>query len=69
MLLLLTMLLVVTIALAVVGHLSAPAAARKEWHRWTLTDLLATAYRGNDTLAEGPRYQYDHIARTAPTFR
>lgn len=69
MLLLITMLLAVTVGLAVVGHLSAPATQRKEWSSWTMRDLLATAYRGNDTLAEGPRYQYDHIARTAPTFR
>lgn len=69
MLLLITMLLTVTVGLAVVGQLSAPASQRKAWRSWTLRDLLVTAYRGNGTLAEGPQYQYDHIARTAPTMR
>lgn len=69
MLLLITMLLTVTVGLAVVGQLSTPATQRKAWHSWTMRDLLVTAYRGNDRLAEGPQYQYDHIARTAPTFR
>lgn len=69
MLLLLTMLLTVTVAMAAVGHLSTPAGQRTEWSSWTLRDLATTAYRGNETLAQGPRYQYDHITRTAPTFR
>ncbi len=57
------MLLLLTVALAVVGHLSSSAGERKDPYEWTLRDLAVRAYRGNDLLAAGPRYQYEQIAR------
>lgn len=62
MLLLIAMLLVMTVGLAVVGHLSSSAGQRKDPYEWTLRDLAVRAYRGNNMLAAGPRYQYEQIA-------
>lgn len=65
MLLLIAMLLVMTVGLAVVGHVSSSAGQRTDPYEWTLRDLAVRAYEGNDLLAAGPRYQYEQIAQTA----